>query len=303
MIAVESVYDRLVEALAAHGGVLLDAADEARALERTMFAGGTLSSAFIAQSAPAIASLAGLARPALAQARFLMVAQTGVGSEHPFSGEKLSPVLALYRAADFAAARRARAASCCDYQGAGHSIGLHTRDDGPRAAARAHATGLPCHRQPGALLRDRRQLRQRAAVFAVDGLRNVGRQQHLRQSRLPPLPEHHARRASTRARARARADRRRAVRPQWRVGSRTCARAQMRLAEHFATQVIDAHADRSRRTVPASRPECPRPRSHIAVRDARAPLCRALWARLAGGIEPGMVSFMLENGMRRRRSS
>ena len=35
---------------------------------------------------------------------FCIVAETGVGQEHPFSGEKLSPVLALYRVPDFAAA-------------------------------------------------------------------------------------------------------------------------------------------------------------------------------------------------------
>jgi sulfoacetaldehyde dehydrogenase len=127
VIAVEAVYGRLVDALAAQGGALLSP-DETRALERTMFAGGKLSPAFIAQSAPAIAALAGFARPALEQARFLMVAETGVGPEHPFSGEKLAPVLALYRVPDFAAAATL-ARRLLDYQGAGHSVGLHSRDE------------------------------------------------------------------------------------------------------------------------------------------------------------------------------
>jgi sulfoacetaldehyde dehydrogenase len=127
VIAVEAVYGRLVESLIAQGGVLLSA-DETRALERSMFAGGKLSATFIAQSAHAIASLAGFARPALEQARFLMVSETGVGPEHPFSGEKLAPVLALYRVPDFAAAA-ALARRLLDYQGAGHSIGLHSHDE------------------------------------------------------------------------------------------------------------------------------------------------------------------------------
>jgi len=59
-------------------------------------------------------------------ARFLVVNEVGVGREHPFSREKLSPVLAFYRAPDFASAR-ARAIELLRYQGAGHSIGLHTR--------------------------------------------------------------------------------------------------------------------------------------------------------------------------------
>ena len=49
-----------------------------------------------------------------------------MGRDHPFSGEKLSPVLAFYRAPDFVAAR-SRAIELLHYQGAGHSIGLHTR--------------------------------------------------------------------------------------------------------------------------------------------------------------------------------
>jgi sulfoacetaldehyde dehydrogenase len=65
-------------------------------------------------------------RPELERARFLIVEETGVGPAHPFSGEKLSPVLAFYRAPDFAGAA-ALAERLLRYQGAGHSVGLHTR--------------------------------------------------------------------------------------------------------------------------------------------------------------------------------
>ena len=128
VIAVAAVYDALVAAFAGEGGVLLDA-DEARRLEAAMFASGKLNPAFIAQPASAIAAGAGLERSAVRAAKFLLVAETGVGPDHPFSGEKLSPVLALYRAEDFAAAA-ALAARILRYQGAGHSIGLHTRAPG-----------------------------------------------------------------------------------------------------------------------------------------------------------------------------
>jgi sulfoacetaldehyde dehydrogenase len=83
-----------------------------------------------------IATRAGLDRPALRAAKFLIVREEGVGAEHPFSGEKLSPVLALYRADDFAAAATL-AERLLRYQGAGHSIGLHSR-----APDRALALGL-----------------------------------------------------------------------------------------------------------------------------------------------------------------
>jgi sulfoacetaldehyde dehydrogenase len=107
------------------GGMLLDAAETAR-LQHVMFAGGKLSQAFVAQDARAIAERAGLTRPALREARFLVVTETDVGRGHPFSGEKLSPVLAFYQVPDFASAQ-SKALELLRYQGAGHSIGLHTR--------------------------------------------------------------------------------------------------------------------------------------------------------------------------------
>jgi sulfoacetaldehyde dehydrogenase len=120
-----AVYDACIDALTRCGGVLLDGR-QAQQLQAAMFAGGKLSPSFIAQDAPTVAQRAGLTGPAFATARFLMVPETGVGPAHPFSGEKLAPVLAVYRAPDFAAAA-ALVARILGYQGAGHSVGLHTR--------------------------------------------------------------------------------------------------------------------------------------------------------------------------------
>ena len=135
VIAVEAIADPLVAALRRAGGELLDATEAAQ-LARTMFAGGKLAPAVVAQDVQTIAGLAGLTRPAVRAARFLIVAESGVGNEHPFSGEKLSPVLAFYRVPDFAAAQ-ARATALLRHQGAGHSVGLHTR-----TADRALGLGL-----------------------------------------------------------------------------------------------------------------------------------------------------------------
>ncbi len=125
VIAVAAIAEPLLAALAAAGGARLEAA-EARQLERAMFVDGRPGPTFVAQGAPAIALRAGLTRETLLDAGFLIVEETGVGPEHPFSGEKLSPVLTFYRAADFAAAA-ALAERLLRYQGAGHSVGLHTR--------------------------------------------------------------------------------------------------------------------------------------------------------------------------------
>ena len=56
-----------------------------------------------------------------------MAEETGIGKEHPLSGEKLSLVLTVYRAKDFADAKK-RVKDILDYQGRGHSCGIHTTD-------------------------------------------------------------------------------------------------------------------------------------------------------------------------------
>jgi sulfoacetaldehyde dehydrogenase len=126
VIALDAIAAPLRAALEAEGGVVLDAAEKA-ALQRVMWQDGRLAPAIVAQGAPRIAAAAGLARPALANARFLIVDEDGVGPAHPFSGEKLSPVLAFYRVPDFAAAE-ALVTRIYAYQGAGHSVGIHTAD-------------------------------------------------------------------------------------------------------------------------------------------------------------------------------
>jgi sulfoacetaldehyde dehydrogenase len=56
-----------------------------------------------------------------------MAEERGIGKAHPLSGEKLSLVLTIYRARDFADAKRIIRA-ILDYQGKGHSCGIHTKD-------------------------------------------------------------------------------------------------------------------------------------------------------------------------------
>jgi sulfoacetaldehyde dehydrogenase len=121
-----SVYDRMIASLAEEGGALLTAAEK-ETLQKAMFPGGKLSPAVTAQSVAKICAVAGLSRPELASARCLMVEETGTGPSHPFSGEKLSPVLALYRARDFDDAVRILG-SIYEYQGDGHSCGIYTED-------------------------------------------------------------------------------------------------------------------------------------------------------------------------------
>ena len=114
----------MLQALRAQGAVLLDSAEKAR-LEALMWPQGKLSAAVIGQAAGLIASRAGLASLAALSPTMLLVEEDGVGQGHPFSGEKLCPVLTLYRAQNFDAAA-AQVALIYAFEGAGHSVGLHS---------------------------------------------------------------------------------------------------------------------------------------------------------------------------------
>ena len=82
----------------------------------------------IAKSAATIAELAGFAIPA--DRTFLAVEEDGVGEEHPFSGEKLWVVLALYRYEGGIEHAVDLVNAITGYQGLGHTCGIHTsRDD------------------------------------------------------------------------------------------------------------------------------------------------------------------------------
>ena len=127
-IIVAALYDAMLDALARAGGMLVTAEEKTR-LQSTMWPGGKLSPAVTAQSSARIAELAGLTRAGFAGSRFLMVEESAAGPGVPYSGEKLSPVLAVYRARDFNEARE-KVRAIYAYQGAGHSVGYHGHDDG-----------------------------------------------------------------------------------------------------------------------------------------------------------------------------
>jgi len=127
VIVHDKVYAQTLAALAQEGGALLTPAEKA-ALQKALFPGGKLSPAVTAQSVKKICAVAGLARAALVGAKCLMVEETGAGRDFPFSGEKLSPVLTLYRARDFDHAFDIVRA-IYDFQGDGHSLGIYTESE------------------------------------------------------------------------------------------------------------------------------------------------------------------------------
>ncbi len=125
LVLLDEIYAPAIRALEAVGGYLCTAEEAAR-IQAILWTDGSLNRDLIARDAARLA--AAFALPdAARQARFFMVEETGVGRAHPFSGEKLSLVLAIYRAADLDTAI-GRVRDILAYQGRGHSCGLHTRE-------------------------------------------------------------------------------------------------------------------------------------------------------------------------------
>ena len=127
LVVVDDVYDAFMAELTAAGGRMLHGG-EAEKLKTALFQGGKLNRHMIAHDIGQVIEVAGVNVDDADTARFLAIPGEGIGPDYPESGEKLSLVLTVYRAASFADAK-ALAARVLAHQGAGHSIGIHTADD------------------------------------------------------------------------------------------------------------------------------------------------------------------------------
>ncbi|MGH2374801.1 MAG: aldehyde dehydrogenase family protein, partial [bacterium] len=129
VVAASAIYKELVAALVAQGAYICDAVEKAR-LEQLMWpeAGSLIPSVgVVAKPATEIGAMAGISLPS--NRRFLVVEEDGVGPDHPFSGEKLSVVLTLYRYEGGIENAVRLVNAITNYQGRGHTCGIHTRSD------------------------------------------------------------------------------------------------------------------------------------------------------------------------------
>ena len=134
-VVVDAVYDDFVAAMAEAGGALIE--DEAGIVAK-LWPDGHLNRSVIAQDADKMIAALDIDVPEGTE--YIAVPTAGIGPDHPLSGEKLSRVLALYRASDFDTAVQVTR-SIQLYQGAGHSVGVHTKTpDRPKMLANAIPT-------------------------------------------------------------------------------------------------------------------------------------------------------------------
>lgn len=125
IIVQASVYDEMLKAIDQAKGYVCSAAEK-RMLQDTLWVDGHLNPEVIVKSAGFIAQQAGFSIPD--DRTWLVVEENGFGPDHPFSGEKLSVVVALYSYDEFDAAIELVNAIHA-YSGAGHSCGIYSRRD------------------------------------------------------------------------------------------------------------------------------------------------------------------------------
>ncbi|MGF1570801.1 MAG: bifunctional acetaldehyde-CoA/alcohol dehydrogenase [Nodosilinea sp.] len=129
VVVVDAIYEQAKAEFLARGAYLLSPV-ETEAVRRIILKDGRLNADIVGQSVDTIAALAGFTVPD--GVKVLMGEVEAVGTEEPFSYEKLCPILGFYRAKDFLAAVDT-AAALVQFGGKGHTSVLYTdpanRDD------------------------------------------------------------------------------------------------------------------------------------------------------------------------------
>jgi len=125
VIAVESVYDELLAKLISEGGYLAQQGDYDK-IAAVLWEDGHLNPKSVVKSAQVLCELAGVEIPA--DRKFIIMPETGTGPEHPYSGEKMSVIMAFFKVKDIDAAV-ALTNEIQAYQGMGHSCGIYSNSD------------------------------------------------------------------------------------------------------------------------------------------------------------------------------
>jgi acetaldehyde dehydrogenase/alcohol dehydrogenase len=125
VIAVDAIYDSIRDRFSRHGGYILNK-KETEAVRAIILVNGGVNAKIVGQAAPKIAALAGITVPATT--KVLIGEVTDATVAEPFAHEKLSTILALYRAKDFKDAV-VIAGKLVTLGGIGHTSVLYTDQD------------------------------------------------------------------------------------------------------------------------------------------------------------------------------
>lgn len=111
----------------AQGGYFLTEEQSLQLGKFILRANGTMNPQIVGKSVKTIVDLAGLTGVP-DNARVLIAKETGVGRNHPYSNEKLGPILAFYVGTDYKDVCE-KVCEILRYEGAGHTFSMHTKDD------------------------------------------------------------------------------------------------------------------------------------------------------------------------------
>ena len=122
VVVVDSVYETVKAEFTARGAHLLTPSQKKKVGD-IILKDGHVNADIVGQPAAKIAAMAGVELPN--DVKVLIGEAEKIGTDEPFAYEKLSPVLALYRAKDFADAV-AKAKALVEFGGIGHTSALYT---------------------------------------------------------------------------------------------------------------------------------------------------------------------------------
>ena len=141
VIVVEDIYEEVKKEFIYRGAYLVNKAEQKKMIDLPFIdpARGTAHPAIVGQSAHKIAELSGFKTPE--DAKILLVERPEVDWNDPFSREKLSPILAMYKAKDYEQAAE-MAYELVSKGGAGHTSVLYT-DERKSDRINAYAEKMP----------------------------------------------------------------------------------------------------------------------------------------------------------------
>lgn len=122
VVVVEDVYNEVKDEFVKRGAYFVTG-KEKTALANTIVKDGKLNSAIVGQTAAKIAGMAGI--KVSEETKVLIAEVEKVGYDEPYSMEKLSPVLAMYKECDFIKAM-GKAVDLVEFAGMGHTAVLYT---------------------------------------------------------------------------------------------------------------------------------------------------------------------------------
>ncbi|PKG73750.1 bifunctional acetaldehyde-CoA/alcohol dehydrogenase [Shewanella sp. GutCb] len=125
VVVVDEIYDVVKERFISHGGYMLNT-EETALMQNVILNNGGLNADIVGQSAATIAKMAGI--DVHKNTKVLIGEVTDIDEAEAFAHEKLSPLLAMYRANDFEDAMD-KAEALVTLGGIGHTSGLYTNQD------------------------------------------------------------------------------------------------------------------------------------------------------------------------------